>query len=148
MMMTLNIEIPALERLCDLLEGKERGAIIAEMEAEIVDKLKEAATKPMPRPTIEAVPATDTAPEPQKGPSEPITPEPTNVPAAPVASEPEPTPVTLEAVQRAAAELKNLGKLKAVTGLFPEFEIKKLSDLKGDKLQAFAERLRKMGAKL
>ena len=32
--------------------------------------------------------------------------------------------------------------------MFPEFGIKKLSDLSGDKLQAFAERLRKMGATL
>jgi hypothetical protein len=33
-----------------------------------------------------------------------------------------------------------------VTGLFPEFGIKKLSDLKDDKLTEFAARLRAMGA--
>ena len=32
--------------------------------------------------------------------------------------------------------------------IFPEFGIKKLSDLKGEKLQAFGERLRAMGARV
>ena len=141
-MMTLNIEIPALERLCDLLEGKERGAIIAEMEAEIVEKLKEAATT-TPRPAV-----AETTTEPQKGPQEPPAPEPTNVLTAPAAPEPEPAPVTLDAVQKAAAQMRDEGKLKAVTDLFPEFGIKKLSDLNGEKLLEFGVRLRKMGAKL
>ena len=39
-------------------------------------------------------------------------------------------------------------KVKAVTDLFPAFGIKKLSDLKGDALQAFGAKLREMGAKL
>lgn len=149
-MMTVNIEIPALERLCDLLEGKERSAIIAEMEAEIVEKLKEAAMAPRTITTAHVVelPLTETAPEPQKGPQEPPKPEPTNVPTEAAAPEPEPAPVTLDAVQKAAAQMRDEGKLKAVTDLFPEFGIKKLSDLKGDKLTEFGVRLRKMGAKL
>ena len=59
-----------------------------------------------------------------------------------------PAPVTLDAVQRAAAQLRDAGKLNQVTGMFGEFGIKKLSDLKGDALQGFAERLRQLGAKL
>lgn len=56
--------------------------------------------------------------------------------------------VTLDQVQRAAAFLRDQGKLKAVTEMFGEFGIRKLSDLAGDKLQAFAGRLRGLGAEL
>ena len=56
--------------------------------------------------------------------------------------------VTLDQVQRAAAFLRDQGKLKAVTEMFGEFGIRKLSDLEGDKLQAFAGRLRGLGAEL
>ena len=56
--------------------------------------------------------------------------------------------MTLDAVQRAAAQMRDDGKLKAVTDMFPEFGIKKLSDLKGDQLQQFGDRLRAMGAKI
>ena len=57
-------------------------------------------------------------------------------------------PFTLEQVQKAAAQMRDEGKLQAVKDLFPEFKIRKLSDLEGDALQAFAGRLREMGAKL
>lgn len=56
--------------------------------------------------------------------------------------------MTLDQVQRAAAQLRDAGKLGAVTGMFGEFGIKKLSDLEGAKLVLFAERLKKLGAKL
>ena len=69
-------------------------------------------------------------------------------PPSPEGKAQEAEPVTLEAIQLAAAQMRDQGKLKAVTDLFPEFGIKKLSDLKGDKLQAFGERLRAMGAKV
>lgn len=173
--MTMVIEIPALDRLCAWLESRDKAAMCAELEAEIVDKLKEAAmptatattaampTAAMPttvtttpRPEFkEVAPDADhpwkdeAASEPREAPSEPPKPEPTNAPDKPAASEPAPKPVptvTLDAVQRAAAELRDQGKLKAVTDLFPEFGIKKLSDLKGDKLGEFAGRLRQMGA--
>ena len=57
-------------------------------------------------------------------------------------------PVTLADVQKAAAQMRDDGRLDAVKGLFPEFGIKKLSDLKGDALQGFAAKLREMGAKI
>ena len=87
-------------------------------------------------------------PAPQPGPAPQPKPEPEPAP------DPEPKPetkkptVTLDAIQRAAAELRDQGKLKAVTGLFPEFFIRKLSDLTPEKLEPFADRLREMGAKL
>ena len=153
-MMTLTIEIPALDRLCDILEERQRGAIIKELKDEIVGKLKAAAEGGVPKPEFEEVtPVEDhpwkeeatTAPEPREAAQEPPKPEPTNAPVETAAPAP---PVTLEAIQLAAAQIRDQGKLKAVTDLFPEFGIKKLSDLKGDKLQAFGERLRAMGAKV
>ena len=153
-MMTLTIEIPALDRLCDILEERQRGAIIKELKDEIVGKLKAAAEGGVPKPEFEEVkPAEDhpwkeeatTAPEPREAAQEPPKPEPTNAPVETAAPAP---PVTLEGIQLAAAQMRDQGKLKAVTDLFPEFGIKKLSDLKGDKLQAFGERLRAMGAKV
>ena len=56
--------------------------------------------------------------------------------------------MTLDQVQRAAAQMRDQGKLKAVIDMFPEFGIKKLSDLKAGQLPAFAERLRGLGAVL
>lgn len=135
MTMTVHVDIPALDRFCDLIE---RGALPSVPEA-----IPEAKASPAEIP--------EPAPEPQEAPSEPPKLEPVNAPTEPAAPAPAPTPestVTLGAVQKAAAELRDQGKLKAVTGLFPEFGINKLSDLKGDKLVEFAGRLRQMGAKI
>ena len=156
-MMTLTIEIPALDRLCDILEERQRGTIIKDLKDEIVARLKEAAEGGVPKPEFEEVtPAEDhpwkgeatTAPEPREAAQEPPKSEPTNAPVETAAPTTPATPVTLEAIQLAAAQMRDQGKLKAVTDLFPEFGIKKLSDLKGEKLQAFGERLRAMGAKV
>ena len=144
--MTMTIEIPALDRLCTILE---------ELKEEIIAQLKANATKKgAPRPELKEVsppadpPAAQAAPEGQKGPQEPPKPAPTNVLPEPEAPKPAAAPATLAAVQSAAAQMRDAGKLKAVTDMFAEFGIAKLSDLKGDALQAFAERLRAMGAKL
>ena len=154
-MMTLTIEIPALDRLCDILEERQRGTIIKDLKDEIVARLKEAAEGGAPKPKFEEVQAGEdhpwkgeTAPEPREAAQEPPKSEPTNAPVETAAPTTPATPVTLEAIQLAAAQMRDQGKLKAVTDLFPEFGIKKLSDLKGDKLQAFGERLRAMGAKV
>ena len=88
------------------------------------------------------------APEPQEPAQEPPKLEPTNAPAEPAAPAPVPKAATLADVQKAAAQMRDEGKLNQVTGMFGEFGIKKLSDLKGDALQKFAERLRGMGAKI
>ena len=141
-MMTLTIDIPALDRLCAWLESRDKTGLAQAIEEEIVTKLKEAAEGGVPRPKFE------NAAETQKAPQEPPKPEPAENPTAPVEATPDTKPVTLDAVQRAAAQMRDDGKLKAVTDMFPEFGIKKLSDLKGDQLQTFGERLRAMGAKI
>lgn len=125
------VEIPALDRLCALLEQQDRASICSAIEDEIVSKLKEAAQSGVPKPEFKVVP-----------PSEEVKPEPVPEP------ESKPVIVTLDAVQKAAAQMRDAGKLAAVTGLFPEFGIGKLSDLEGDKLAEFATRLQQMGAKL
>ena len=142
-MITLTIEIPALDRLCAWLESRDKTDLLGVIENEIVQKIKEAAESGVPRPKFDAP-----SQEPQKAPQEPLKPQPTEKPTAPAAPAPATTAVTLDAVQRAAAQMRDDGKLKAVTDLFPEFGIKKLSDLKGDALQQFGERLRQMGAKI
>ena len=142
-MMTLTIEIPALDRLCAWLESRDKTDLLGVIENEIVQKIKEAAESGVPRPKFDAP-----AQEPQKAPQEPPKPEPTEKPTAPVETAQDTKPVTLDAVQRAAAQMRDDGKLKAVTDMFPEFGIKKLSDLKGDQLQKFGDRLREMGAKI
>ena len=136
MSLTMMIEIPALDRLCDWLENRDKAGVVETIENEIVAKLKDAAGNG----TLERA-AKATAQEPPK-------PQPTEKPTAPVEATPDTKPVTLDAVQRAAAQMRDDGKLKAVTDMFPEFGIKKLSDLKGDQLQQFGDRLRAMGAKI
>lgn len=142
-MITLTIEIPALDRLCNWLESRDKTDLLGVIENEIVQKIKEAAESGVPRPKFDAP-----SQEPQKAPQEPPKPEPTEKPTAPVETAQDTKPVTLDAVQRAAAQMRDDGKLKAVTDMFPEFGIKKLSDLKGDQLQKFGDRLREMGAKI
>ena len=142
-MMTLTIEIPALDRLCAWLESRDKTDLLGVIENEIVQKIKEAAESGVPRPKFDAP-----AQEPQRAPQEPPKPEVTEKPTAAAAPAPATPAVTLDAVQRAAAQMRDDGKLKAVTDMFPEFGIKKLSDLKGDQLQKFGDRLREMGAKI
>lgn len=155
MNMTVNIEFPALDRLCAWLEGCDKAGLVQKLEDEIVGKLKEAAEGGVPRPKFKEVPAGDdhpwkeeTAQKAQERPQEPTKPEPTNVTPAPAAPAPATKAATLADIQKAAAQMRDERKLGQVTGMFGEFGIKKLSDLKGDALQQFAARLREMGAKV
>ena len=188
MSLTMTVEIPALDRLCGILEGWQRAGLCREIEDEIVGKLKEAAEGGVPKPKFEEVPAGDDHPwkdeaaqKAQEGPKEPPKAEPTNVTPMPAAPAPAPkaerpsearaegasaakqdapetrgqangaargATATLADVQKAAAQMRDEGRLNQVTGMFAEFNIKKLSDLKGDALQKFAERLRGLGARI
>ena len=144
--LTFTLKIPALDRLCDLLEAhRELPIMPMAVNPAAVQEAPEAAPEvPVSKfePTVitpagELLPASEaTAPAPEPKPE----------------PKPEPTPVApvpfMDAIQRAAAELRDQGKLKAVTAMFPEFHIRKLSDLQPDQLGEFAERLRGMGAKL
>ena len=156
MSITMTIEIPALDRLCAWLESRDKTSVAEELKNEIIHQLEKAAgngtlEKAAGNGTLEKAakaPAAQTAQETRKAPQEPPKQQPTEKPTAPVEATPDTKPVTLDAVQRAAAQMRDDGKLKAVTDMFPEFGIKKLSDLKGDQLQQFGERLRAMGAKI
>ena len=151
-MMTLTIEIPALDRLCGILEGAERNGVAQAIEDEIVRKLREAAETDTLEKAAKAPPADvakgETTPEPRKPAQEPPKAEPTEKPTEAAAPAPDAKPVTLADVQKAAAQMRDDGKLEAVKALFPDFGIRKLSDLKGDALQGFAAKLREMGAKI
>ena len=142
-MMTLTIEIPALDRLCGILEDRNRWNTVDQLIAEIVKQL-EAAAKDGTLEKAAKAPETVKAPE-----TTPAPVEAKPVEAKPVEVKPvEAKPVTLADVQKAAAQMRDDGKLEAVKALFPDFGIRKLSDLKGDALQGFAARLREMGAKI
>ena len=156
-MMTLTIDIPALDRLCAWLESRDKTGLVQAIEEEIVTKLKEAAEGGVLEKAAKAgetVKATETvkAGETVKA-TETVQATDTSSVTADAAT-PSPQgegsgkPVTLDAIQRAAAQMRDDGKLKAVTDMFPEFGIKKLSDLKGEALQGFADRLRDLGAKI
>lgn len=146
-MMQMTIEIPALDRLCAWLESRDKTGVVEAIEAEIVARLQQAAEAGTLEKAAKA-PEPETAPAPRKAAKEPPKEKPTEKPAAPEAPAPGASPVTLDGVQCAAAQMRDEGRLKAVMDMFPEFGIKKLSDLKGDALQAFGERLRRMGAKI
>ena len=155
MSLTMTIEIPALDRLCGILEGWQRAGICQEIEDEIVGKQEEAVKGGVPKPEFKEVPAGDDHPwkdeaaqKDQEGPKEPPKAEPTNVTPMPAAPALAPKAATLADVQKAAAQMRDEGRLNQVTCMFGEFGIKKLSDLKGDALQKFAAKLREMGAKV
>ena len=137
MSLTLTIEIPALDRLCGWLEGRDKAGLLEAVENEIVTKLEEAAKGGAPKPEFNEVEPDDDHPwkDEAKG-AKPEKPAP----------EPEkPAGATLADVQQACARLRDAGKMNDVKALFPEFGIKKLSDLKSaDQLAAFAERLKKL----
>ena len=152
MSMTVTIEIPALDRLCAWLEGRDKADVVNAVEEEIVAKLKEAAEGGVPRPKFEEVPAGDDLPWKDEAKAEPTADAGTSsAPAgapSPKGKAEEARPATLADIQKAAAQMRDEGRMNQVTGLFGEFGIKKLSDLKGDALLKFAERLRQMGAKI
>lgn len=130
----VHVDIPAVEKLA--------GAIMAmgtKRETTTEEPHPSAPQALPPSPKGEGLKAPETkAEEAEETPAQPEAPE----EAAEAAW------VTLDQVQRAAAFLRDQGKLKAVTEMFGEFGIRKLSDLEGDKLQAFAGRLRGLGAEL
>jgi hypothetical protein len=131
----ITIHIPALDKLADALFA------LANRQAPTVTPQ----SIPTPMPTVAApMPTVQHAPAPTIAAHAPtVQPTPAPVPTATTAPS-----VTLDAVQRAAVGLSDLGKRGEVTAMFPEFGIQKLSDLKGDQLAAFAARLTALGARI
>lgn len=134
---TVHVDIPALEHLAQVLERS--NAIACAMK----EKAEETTT---PQP---AAPAAPLAGEPEEAAEEePKTDEEPQPAEEPEAKEEPKRGCTIDQVMKAAAQLRDQGKLKAITGMFEEFGIHKLSDLKGEKIEEFAERLRGLGAAL
>ena len=136
MEITLHVDIPALDRLAKALEGRQAEAVAAVLPA--AEAAQEAAQAPQTPP--ELAPAEEPVPEekPQEKPQETPQEKPQEKPKL----------YTLDQVQRAAARMRDQGRLSDVTAMFGEFGIKKLSDLKDDALQTFAGRLIGLGASL
>ena len=144
MELSINVNIPALDRLCDWLE---KGATVNVNSAPTLVDVPET-----PAPKARKAAKAETASEAPEGPKQPPKAEPVQVPTqepAPAQPEPVASPapaLTVNDIMRAAAALRDQGKLAAVTGLFPQFGVKKLSDLQEDQLGEFADHLRKLGA--
>lgn len=134
--MEISIKIPALDRLCGILEGWGKAAPAAvQAVQEVTHKVTVSEAQKGPQEPPKAAVEQVSAPGPKQA---EVKPQEATAPKAPE--------VSMDALQRAAAQMRDEGKLQAVTGLFPEFGIRKLSDLKDDKLTEFAARLRAMGA--
>lgn len=145
--LTFTLQIPALDRLCDWLE---KGATVNVSASPVLAEVPET---PAPKAARKAEKA-KTALEAPEGPKQPPKAEPVQVPTqdpAPTQPEPVASPapaLTVNDLMRAAAALRDQGQLAAVTGLFPQFGVKKLSDLKEDQFCEFADHLRKLGAQI
>ena len=174
---TIRVDFPALDRLCGILEGKTGAGLCAEVKVDVGGSVDVCAEKVEAAPSVEGTePKAETKSETRsksKAKAEPkreakaevasavtteVAPEPTPAPepvpepAPKPAPEPEPAPAektyVLEDLQRAAASLRDQGKLGAVTALFPEYGIRKLSDLKAEQMAGFAGELKRLGAEL
>ncbi|MBR7187797.1 MAG: hypothetical protein IKD53_04515 [Clostridia bacterium] len=145
MMIDITINIPSLDRLCAWLENRDKSDLLGQIETEIIAKLKEAAESGVPRPTFKEVEPADDHPWKDEAKPAPELEKPAPEPEKPAPEKPAPTGATLADVQQACARLRDAGKMNDVKALFPEFGIKKLSDLKGaEQLAAFAARLKKL----
>lgn len=132
MTIELTIRIPELGRLAQAIDNR-TAYLLSSMEY---------AARPEPEQELKReAPAAPEAgkPEPKAEPEPEPAPEPTEEPKA--------EPVPLEKIQRAAADLRDQGKLSSVTELFPTYGIRKLSDLKGEQTAAFAAELQRLGAR-
>ena len=151
-MMTLTIEIPALDRLCAILEQRDRENLLVELKNEITLQLEDAARDGSLEKAAKAEPVKET--ETSSVTTGAVPPSPTGegkgtAKATETAKATgEGKGITLTGIQKAAAQMRDEGKLQSVKDLFPAFGIRKLSDLKDDQLAAFAGKLREMGAKI
>ena len=149
MSITMTIEIPALDRLCDLIDAGKISPRWAENAGRDVPAEGGQQAAEAPKAADTAATAEAGGSEAEQGPAAKEQAAPEEIaPAEESAPKEEPPKVTMDAVQRAAVQLRDEGMLGRVTAMFPEFGIKKISDLKGDALEAFAGRLRELGAKV
>ena len=147
--MTIHVDIPALEHLARVLETSVAGAIrtgdgetpqSAAQTAPLSQGEPKETTPQAMKAEAEETPqsAAQTAPLSQGEPKE----------TTPQATKAEAPKYTLDQIMRAAAQMRDDGKLKDVTDMFGEFGIKRLSDLKDEQIQEFAGRLIGLGAKM
>ena len=158
MSMTLTVEIPALDRLCAILEQQDRGALLAELKAEIVRQLEAAAkgekktTPPVPEGEGKGDAAMGTssvaaeaAPPSPKGKAQEAAPtvEGKETPAKPEATGGE---VKDADVRKALNGLIKAGKRDAVKAILKSFGADNFSKLKPADYAAVLEKTKEAGA--
>lgn len=130
----ITLDCPAVQALAD--------AILRTAGTDSVPHAAQTVSQPAQQPQQtqnQAAPAQTDAPVPPA--------QPAAAPAPVATSAPE---ISLEALMKAAADLRYEGKLGQITALFPKYGIQKLSDLAGhsDKILSFAAEMREMGARI
>ena len=132
----ITLDCPAVQALAD--------AILRTTAADAAPRVAQTASQ-QPQQPQQPPQAAQTAPAQTDAPVS--TAAPTAAPAPVATSAPE---ISLEAVMKAAADLRYEGKLAQITALFPKYDIQKISDLTGqtDKILSFAAELREMGARI
>jgi hypothetical protein len=130
----ITLDCPAVQALAD--------AILRTAGTDLVSHAAQTVSQPAQQPQqtqTQVAPAQTDAPVPPA--------QPAAAPAPVATSAPE---ISLEAVMKAAADLRYEGKLGQITALFPKYGIQKLSDLAGhsDKILSFAAEMREMGARI
>lgn len=144
MTVDITINIPALDHLAQVLEGRDLAVLVDNFHRELDERLDA-----MARNRVEA--ATEAAVKPAEAPVSTPEPAPTVEPPVPVNPEPDPAPVptvSMADIRNACAALRDAGKLPDVQTLLKEHGVRNLSALKPEQLNGFADGLRKLGARL
>lgn len=133
----ITLDCPAVQALAD--------AILRTAGTNSVPHAAQTVSQPAQQPQQPQQTQTQAAPAQTDAPVPPA--QPTAAPAPVATSAPE---ISLEALMKAAADLRYEGKLGQITALFPKYGIQKLSDLEGhsDKILSFAAEMREMGARI
>lgn len=142
MTIDITLNIPSLDHLAQVLEGRDLAVLVDNFHRELDERLDAMARNRVAEAAVEAVEAPVSAPEPAQTvePPTPAAPAPDPVPAAPA--------VSMTDIRNACAALRDAGKLPAVQALLKEHGVRNLSALKPEQLDGFADGLRKLGAKV
>lgn len=166
MTIEITVNIPALDHLAQVLEGRDLAVLVDNFRQELNERLDqlaqhrvEAATATVEPPKPEHPATTQPAGRERDSATSPCEPEvspgvaagrqqASTQPTHPAATAEPELPVNLADIRNACAALRDAGKLPAVQALLKETGAKNLSSLKPEQLPAFAAGLRELGAKL
>lgn len=163
MTIDITLNIPSLDHLAQVLEGRDLAVLVDNFHRELDERLDamaqnrvEAATAPAPTEKPAEASVSAPAPTPTDEPVKSAAKAPDTAPAARQDAKPAPAPapkeegpkVDMAAIRKASAALRDAGKLLNIQDLLQKHGVKNLSSLKPDQLDSFAAGLRDLGAKI